>query len=145
MTVALINNEHHAGALHADAQRGNRSSNVSADAFAERVSPQELRRYLADALQGTLEISTLQQRLLKTLTHRLELDGLHYHHAALALDIRVGTQAPHSCGYRLLTSEEYLGEIIFKRARQFSEHELELIEAAIPAMVDPLRSSLRNR
>lgn len=109
-----------------------------------RQRAQELRRYLADSLQGALELPILQQRLLRTLTARLGLDGLHYHHAALAVDIQLGTQAGHSCGYRLLTSDEYLGEIIFKRASQFSEQELALIEAIIPAMINPLRSSLRN-
>lgn len=136
MTAALITAEAHTSFLSPDAPPA---------AGCQRASEQELRRYLADCLQGPLEISALQQRLLHTLTRRLGLDGLHYHHAALALDIRLGTQAPHSCGYRILTSDEYLGELVFKRTSQFNEQELQLIEAVIPAVVNPLRTSLRNR
>jgi|SRR5690554_2472292 len=140
MTAALTTAEAHTSFLSPES-----SPNASLVAGTQRASEQELRRYLADNLQGPLEISALQQRLLHTLTRRLGLDGLHYHHAALALDIQLGTQAAHSCGYRILTSDEYLGELVFKRASQFSEQELQLIEAVIPAVVNPLRSSLRNR
>lgn len=140
MTAALTTAEAHTSFLPPESSR-----DTSPAADPQRASEQELRRYLADCLQGPLEISTLQQRLLHTLTRRLRLDGLHYHHAALALDIQLGTQASHSCGYRILTTDEYLGELVFKRASQFSEQELQLIEAVIPAVVNPLRNSLRNR
>ncbi|HDZ09904.1 hypothetical protein [Pseudohongiella sp.] len=106
---------------------------------------QELRQILTENLGGTLEISTLQQRLLHSMTRGVALDGLHYHHEALDVDIRVGTQSSHSCGYRLLCTDEYLGEIVFKRNRKFTERELQLIEALIPALVNPLRNSLRSK
>lgn len=145
MTAALITAENPVSENHAGFLSSESAANGTPASSCPRASEQELRRQLADSLQGPLEISALQQRLLHTLTRRLGLDGLHYHHAALALDIRLGTQATHSCGYRILTSDEYLGELVFKRASQFSERELQLIEAVIPAVVNPLRSSLRNR
>jgi len=79
------------------------------------------------------------------MTRGVALDGLHYHHEALDVDIRVGKQSSHSCGYRLLCTDEYLGEIIFKRNRKFTERELQLIESLIPALVTPLRNSLRSK
>lgn len=106
---------------------------------------QELRQLLTENLGGTLELSALQQRLLHSMTRGVALDGLHYHHEALDLDIRIGKQSSHSCGYRLLCTDEYLGEIVFKRNRRFSERELQLIEALIPALVTPLRNSLRSK
>ncbi|MEX0737965.1 MAG: hypothetical protein WD071_01340 [Pseudohongiella sp.] len=106
---------------------------------------QELRALLTENLGGTLEISALQQRLLHSMTRGVALDGLHYHHEALDVDIRIGKQSSHSCGYRLLCTDEYLGEIVFKRNRKFSERELQLIEALIPALVNPLRNSLRSK
>jgi len=95
---------------------------------------QELRQLLSENLGGTLEISALQQRLLNSMTRGVALDGLHYHHEALDVDIRIGKQSSHSCGYRLLCTDEYLGEIVFKRNRKFTERELQLIEALIPAL-----------
>lgn len=106
---------------------------------------QELRQLLTENLGGTLELSALQQRLLNSMARGVALDGLHYHHEALDVDIRIGKQSNHSCGYRLLCTDEYLGEIVFKRNRKFTERELQLIEALIPALVNPLRNSLRSK
>lgn len=106
---------------------------------------QELRQLLTENLGGTLELSALQQRLLQSMTRGVALDGLHYHHEALDVDIRIGKQSTHSCGYRLLCTDEYLGEIVFKRNKKFTERELQLIEALIPALVNPLRNSLRSK
>lgn len=100
---------------------------------------------LTENLGGTLELSALQQRLLQSMTRGVALDGLHYHHEALDVDIRIGKQSTHSCGYRLLCTDEYLGEIVFKRNKKFTERELQLIEALIPALVNPLRNSLRSK
>lgn len=110
-----------------------------------KARAQALKQHMMDTLADTTELSALQERLLNSLTQGIGLDGLHYHNEALALDIQLGQQAGHSCGYRLLCTNEYLGEIIFKRSRRFSERELELIEAVIPALVSPLRKSLRSQ
>lgn len=126
-------------AEHQDVEHGVKSS------VRRRQREQELRQLLTENLGGTMEISALQQRLLHSMTRGVALDGLHYHHEALDVDIRVGKQSSHSCGYRLLCTDEYLGEIVFKRNRKFTERELQLIEALIPALVNPLRNSLRSR
>jgi hypothetical protein len=105
----------------------------------------ELLLLLRESLSETVEISTLQQRLLSSLTRGVAMDGLHYHHETLDLDIRVGKQSTHSCGYRLLFTDEYLGEITFKRNRKFSEREMQLIESLIPALLKPLRESLKSQ
>ncbi|ALO46294.1 hypothetical protein [Pseudohongiella spirulinae] len=110
-----------------------------------KARAQALKQHMMDSLADTTELSALQERLLNSLTQGIGLDGLHYHNEALALDIQLGQQVGHSCGYRLLCTDEYLGEIIFKRRRRFSERELELIESVIPALVSPLRKSLRSQ
>jgi hypothetical protein len=104
-----------------------------------------LRHHMTESLQGTKELSALQERLLNSLTQGVGLDGLHYHHEDLHLDIQLGQQATHSCGYRLLCADGYLGEIVFKRSRRFTEREMQLIESVIPALVNPLRDSLREQ
>jgi hypothetical protein len=118
---------------------------VASSTARRKQREQELRRLLTENLGGTLELSALQQRLLNSMTRGVALDGLHYHHEALDVDIRIGKQSSHSCGYRLLCTDEYLGEIVFKRNRKFTERELQLIEALIPALVNPLRNSLRSK
>ena len=106
---------------------------------------QALRHHMTECLRGTKELSALQERLLNSLTKGVGLDGLHYHHEDLHLDIQLGQQATHSCGYRLLCADGYLGEIVFKRSRRFTEREMQLIESVIPALVNPLRDSLREQ
>lgn len=106
---------------------------------------QELRRLMSEHLSDTVEIAALQQRLLYSLTRGVAMDGLHYHHEDLDLDIQVGEQSVHSCGYRLLFTDEYLGEITFKRKRRFTEKELQLIESVIPMLLKPLRDSLKSQ
>lgn len=105
----------------------------------------DLRRLMSENLSETVEIAALQQRLLSSLTRGIALDGLHYQNEDLALDIQVGEQSVHSCGYRLLFTDEYLGEITFKRKRRFTEREMQLIEAIIPALLQPLRESLKSQ
>lgn len=106
---------------------------------------QELRRLMSESLSDTVEIAALQQRLLHSLTRGIAMDGLHYHHEDLDLDIQIGEQSVHSCGYRLLFTDEYLGEITFKRKRKFTEREMQLIESVIPMLLKPLRDSLKSQ
>jgi hypothetical protein len=101
-------------------------------------------QHLADDQQQekNMALAALQRRLLNSLTKGIGMDGLHYHHADLDVDIRLGKTAQHACEYRLLMTDTYLGEIRFTRERRFTEQELELIEALIPRLVEQLKSSL---
>lgn len=121
-------------------------SMAKSDSISNSISRnQELLLLLRESLSETVEISALQQRLLSSLTRGVAMDGLHYHHETLDLDIRVGKQSTHSCGYRLLFTDEYLGEITFKRNRKFTEREMQLIESIIPALLRPLHESLKSQ
>lgn len=106
---------------------------------------QALKRLMSESLSDTVEIAALQQRLLSSLTRGIAMDGLHYQNEDLDLDIQVGEQSVHSCGYRLLFTDEYLGEITFKRKRRFTEREMQLIESVIPVLLKPLRDSLKSQ
>jgi len=100
---------------------------------------------ISENLLDAPDLSALQHRLWLNLSRGVQMDGLHYVHDALDVDIKVGNDASHSCGYRLLCADEYLGEIIFMRKHRFTEGELAIIEALIPSLVTPLRNSLRSR
>jgi len=114
-------------------QAGTRVSTVNIEAEPLRAE---------DGTDKSLALAALQRRLLSSLTKGIGMDGLHYHNADLDVDIRLGKAALHTCEYRLLMTDTYLGEIRFTRDRRFTEQELQLIEALIPRLVEQLKDSL---
>ena len=101
------------------------------------------RRYrMAASLQTTLEIEKLLQLFLKELSPAIELDGLQYLNDHKTLQFLVGRKASHSCGYRLITAQDHLGEIVFYCSTRFSDRDLEGIEVMLSALICPLRNSL---
>jgi hypothetical protein len=101
--------------------------------------------YELDSLESPSVVQTTKSGSQCSFTTGVAMDGLHYDHETLELDISVGKQYTHSCGYRLLFTDEYLGEITFKRNRRFSEREMQLIKSLIPALIKPLRESLKSQ
>ena len=112
-------------------------------------SPQESyseRRYrMASSLQTTLDIEKILQIFRQELDPFMHLQGLQYINESHQLKHNCGKKASHSCGYRLITSEDHLGEIIFYHTRRFSDQDLEAIEIMLSALVCPLRNALQYR
>ncbi|MES3006174.1 MAG: GGDEF domain-containing protein [Pseudomonadota bacterium] len=101
------------------------------------------RRYrMAASLQTTLEIEQLLQLFLKELSPLIDLDGLQYINEHKSLQLLAGRKASHSCGYRLITAQDHLGEIVFYRSTRFADRDLEGIEVMLSALICPLRNSL---
>lgn len=109
---------------------------VSRENFSER------RYRMAASLQTTLEIEQLLQLFLKELSPAVELDGLQYLNDHKSLQFLAGRKASHSCGYRLITAQDHLGEIVFYRSTRFSDKDLEGIEVMLSALICPLRNAL---
>ncbi len=87
------------------------------------------RRYcMAASLQTTLDIEQLLHLFLADLKPSVELDGLQYINETQQLQIVSGRKASHSCGYRLITANDHLGEIVFYRNTRFSDQNLQAIE-----------------
>jgi len=104
------------------------------------------RRYrLASSLQTTLDIEQLLHLFLSELKPSVELDGLQYVNETQQLQIVSGRKASHSCGYRLITANDHLGEIVFYRNTRFSDQNLQAIEVLLSALICPLRNSLTYR
>jgi len=61
------------------------------------------------------------------------------------VDFCTGEKARHSCGYRLITQQDNLGEICFYNNKRFSEQVLEMIEIVLGVLVSPLRNTLNYR
>ncbi|MDX1490478.1 MAG: GGDEF domain-containing protein [Pseudohongiellaceae bacterium] len=104
------------------------------------------RRYrMSASLQSTLDIEKLLQIFRQELDPYMHIQGLQYINEGLQLKHNIGKKASHSCGYRLITSEDHLGEIIFYHTRRFSDQDLEAIEVMLGALVCPLRNALQYR
>jgi diguanylate cyclase (GGDEF)-like protein len=112
-------------------------------------SPQESyseRRYrMTTSLQSTLDIEKILQIFSQELAPHMNLQGLQYINESHQLKHNCGKKASHSCGYRLITPEDHLGEIIFYHSHRISDRDLEAIEIMLSALVCPLRNALQYR
>lgn len=103
----------------------------------------DLRMHLSEVLQSSLELSTLLSVYLDNVNTAVKLDGIYYSNEEQGVDARIAKQSTHSCGYRLITSEDRLGEIVFKRSKKFTERELGILESLLSPLICPLRNSLK--
>lgn len=122
-----------------DTETGNRTG-IETPALAQAAQLAILER-----LQTTLDLEQLLAVLHEQVSHHLAVDGLEYHNGSLATPYLSGHKATHSCGYRMINGETHLGELVFRRNRQFREKELALIETLIPLFFGPLRNAVRFR
>lgn len=105
----------------------------------------DLRMRLSEALQSSLDLNTLLSVYLENVSTAVKLDGIHYSNEDLGVAASIAKQSTHSCGYRLITSEDRLGEIVFKRSRKFTEKELGILESLLSPLICPLRNSLKYK
>ena len=103
----------------------------------------DLRMHLSEVLQSSLELNTLLSVYLDNVSTAVKLDGIYYSNEEQGIDASIATQSTHSCGYRLITSEDRLGEIVFKRSKKFTEKELGILESLLSPLICPLRNSLK--
>lgn len=105
----------------------------------------DIRLRLTQVLQTTLELSGLLELFFNTLQKALPVRGMKYLNAHHHLNLSYGREALHHCDYRLLTSDDDLGEIIFCRSKRFSENEMAQLETLMSTLLYPLRNSLMYR
>lgn len=105
----------------------------------------DLRWRLMQALQTSLEMETLLNIFFDQVQSTVAFDGFSYKLDLLDLEINVGKQSTHSCSYRLITQQDYLGELTFYRSRRFPERDLAVLEGLLNAIVFPLRNAIRYR
>ena len=115
----------------------------SADQAAQQDS--DLRWQLIQALQNTLEMESLLNFFFDLVQSNVSFDGFSYRLDLLDIDFHFGKQSIHSCSYRLITQQDYLGELTFYRAKRFPERELAVLEGLLNVLVFPLRNSIRYR
>lgn len=106
------------------------------------ANPVDLRVQMADVLQSSLELDTVLSLFMENVSSAVKLDGIQYFNEAQGIEKAIAKQSSHSCGYRLITSQDKLGEIVFKRSRKFSEKELGILESLLVPLLNPLRNAL---
>jgi diguanylate cyclase (GGDEF)-like protein len=103
----------------------------------------DLRWRLIQALQTTLDMETLFNIFFEQVQNTVSFDGFSYRLDLLDIDLHYGKQSIHSCSYRLITQQDYLGELTFYRSKRFPEKELAVLEGLLNVIVFPLRNSIR--
>lgn len=99
---------------------------------------------LSNVLQTTLELPHILQLFFDEITHVVPLSSMCYRNEGMNT-IEYGNSAKHSCHYKLVTSKDSLGELIFTRAKRFTERELQLLEMLIGCLICPIRNALMYR
>lgn len=105
----------------------------------------ELRLQLSNLLQTTLELPQVLQLFFDEVQHTIALDSLNYRSEKNHVNIDIGDSARHSCHYKLITSQDSLGELSFTRGKRFSDGELHLLEQLIGCLICPIRNALLYR
>jgi diguanylate cyclase (GGDEF)-like protein len=106
---------------------------------------QPLKFRLSSVLQSSLDIEQVLATFFEELRPLAQFSGLVYQHEARQVEINQGKKATHSCGYRITTAQDHLGEITFYRGKRFKESELEFLEDILSTLICPLRNSLQYR
>lgn len=88
----------------------------------------DLRWRLMQALQTSLEMETLLNIFFEQVQSTVEFDGFSYKLDLLDLEVNIGKQSLHTCSYRLITQQDYLGELTFYRSRRFPERDLAVLD-----------------
>ncbi len=104
-----------------------------------------LRHRLLSQLQTTLDVPTLLELFHSELLEEFFLAGVRYVNEPEQILETTGRTSTHSCGYRLISRQDNLGELVFYRSTRFNEKELAGIEYLIGTLLFPLRHAIQYR
>jgi len=108
------------------------------------VSPaRETALRLITVLQTTLDLEAMLGLFSEEIGEVVPHDSVGYGFTDRSLNIAIGKPALHSCTYRMLAEQEYLGEVTFTRTHVFHESELVQIENLLSTLTYPLRNALQ--
>ncbi|MCB1646189.1 MAG: GGDEF domain-containing protein [Pseudomonadales bacterium] len=105
----------------------------------------EIRFRLIQALQTTLDLEQLLHIFFDHVQTVVNLEGLSYKLDLLGIELTLGRQSIHTGSYRLITQQDFLGEITFCNNKRFPEKDLAVLENLLNVLVFPLRNAIRHR
>lgn len=100
---------------------------------------------ITQSLQTTLDIGAILKLFFQEIAGAVPVDGIEYRHARLELSFTYGKRSRHSCHYDLRMENESLGDLIFRRRRNFGEGELADLEHLLCTLLYPLRNGILYR
>lgn len=100
---------------------------------------------LANALQSTLEVDGLFDRLDQSLRPVSGHDFLLYDHPREGIRLQIGGVCLNAVSYDVVLLDEGLGTLTLGRKHPYAEEELQAIEALLCALVYPLRNAILYR
>ncbi len=98
----------------------------------------EITRSLQTSLDPTRLIELFSMEVGALIVHQ----GIRYRNDDLDLDVKIGSQARHSCTYKLNIGDEPLGKLTFRRKQKFTMPEIEALEQLLCSLLYPLRNAL---
>lgn len=104
-----------------------------------------LRLHLSSTLQTTLDLTQILRLFFEEARQHLNLGSLSYQFDKFPDEFLLGRRCRHSAHYRLITSQDSLGELGVTRRKPFSDDELRLLELLIGCLICPLRNALMYR
>jgi len=97
---------------------------------------------VTNALQTTLAADRLIALFSEQIKPFANQTGLEYLNEPVAMEVRTGKPALHSCSYNLILEDEDLGHLKLMRRKRFEPAEIEQIEALLCCLIYPLRNAL---
>ncbi len=97
---------------------------------------------ITQSLQTSLDPTRLIEMFSMEVGALIVHQGVRYRNDDLALDMKLGRQARHSCTYNLNIGDEPLGKLTFRRDRKFADTEIEALEQLLCSLLYPLRNAL---
>lgn len=97
---------------------------------------------IAKNLQTSLDPTRLIELFSKEVAALIPHQGVRYRNDDLDVLVKLGTQARHSCSYKLNLGDEPLGKLTFRRNRKFSDVEISTLEHLLCTVLYPLRNAL---
>jgi len=97
---------------------------------------------VSTALQASLHVKDVVHAFANEIRRIVRDVSLRYRNRPRQILIEDGNNQLHRCSYELNLLGDSLGEVVFTRAQPLSEHDQELLEVLLCALIYPLRNAL---
>lgn len=105
----------------------------------------DLRPRLTAILQRSLDLPELLTLFFSEIQSVVHTDSCRYENTAENVSIELGSKSSHPARFRLLTQDDFLGEVEFTRKTKFCHKEIKSLETLIATLIYPIRNALRYR